>query len=308
VKLPRATLDAAVRREVAKVLRPAAGEAIIDGVLAAFAPASLAEDQARRQREFATLEREIANLAEAIATGGQLAPLLAALNTRQARRDVLAAEVAAEPTVDLARLDRGAVGVRVQQEIAAWLASLDGAITDTRQALRKILQGPIVVTPSGRKYQFAGELTVGRIFGEIGLPTFVVRPARLERAISWFVAGRRESTGGSGRPLPQCFRCSGDRPKPPETASSRRGLSAVCQSCDPLVLGIGWPVFGVERALFSRPIVSHLAVVLSSPEGSSMGVFGPEAGWIVIDFSQAERRWQRSIGPGIQRLGAFRAR
>jgi hypothetical protein len=33
-----------------------------------------------------------------------------------------------------------------------------------------------------------------------------VRPARLERATSWFVAGRRESTRGSGTPLPQCFR------------------------------------------------------------------------------------------------------
>jgi hypothetical protein len=42
-----------------------------------------------------------------------------------------------------------------------------------------------------------------------------VRPARLERATSWFVAGRRESTGGSGRPLPQCFRWSVDRPNHP---------------------------------------------------------------------------------------------
>jgi hypothetical protein len=75
----------------------------------------------------------------------------------------------------------------------------------------------------------------------------LVRPARLERATSWFVAGRRESTGGSGRPLPQCFRCSVDRPKPPETASSRRGLSAVCQSCDPLVLGIRPACCGAQR-------------------------------------------------------------
>ena len=35
-----------------------------------------------------------------------------------------------------------------------------------------------------------------------------MRPARLERATSWFVAGRRESTRGSGTPLPQCFRAS----------------------------------------------------------------------------------------------------
>ena len=102
----------------------------------------------------------------------------------------------------------------------------------------------------------------------------LVRPARLERATSWFVAGRRESTGGSGRPLPQCFRWLGNRPRPLENTSSRRGLSAVHQSCDPLAMGIRPACFGVERASFSKPIVSRLSVVLSSPEGSSMGLPG----------------------------------
>ena len=34
----------------------------------------------------------------------------------------------------------------------------------------------------------------------------VARPAGLEPATSWFVAIRKEATGGSGRPLPQCLR------------------------------------------------------------------------------------------------------
>jgi len=113
----------------------------------------------------------------------------------------------------------------------------------------------------------------------------LVRPARLERATSWFVAGRRESTGGSGRPLPQCFRWSGNRPKPPETASSRRGLSAVCQSCDPLVMGSGRPVFWARRSLVfeanCQTFVSRFVVAGRLLNGGSRtgGVTG------CIDFS-----------------------
>jgi hypothetical protein len=36
----------------------------------------------------------------------------------------------------------------------------------------------------------------------------VARPAGLEPATSWFVARRREATGGSERPLPPCLRAS----------------------------------------------------------------------------------------------------
>ena len=102
-----------------------------------------------------------------------------------------------------------------------------------------------------------------------------MRPARLERATSWFVAGTRESTGGSGRPLPQYFRWSVDRQKLPETASSRRRLSAICQSCDPLVMGIRSACFWARRSLVFEANCQSLSVVLSSLEGSSADARAP---------------------------------
>src|SRR5262249_47323826 len=57
----------------------------------------------------------------------------------------------------------------------------------------------------------------------------LARPAGFEPAATGLEARRKEATGGSGTPLPQCFRASVDRPRPLEHTSSRRELSAVCQ-------------------------------------------------------------------------------
>ena len=60
-------------------------------MIAELADAVDTGDHARRDRERATLDREIARLVEAIATSGQdLPPLLDALKARQARRTALA--------------------------------------------------------------------------------------------------------------------------------------------------------------------------------------------------------------------------
>ena len=104
---------------------------------------------------------------------------------RQAVRETLAAEIAAAaPAMDgQTRYDRRAVGQRVAQRFAQWRADIDGAVPRTRRLLREILTGPLVLTPTARAYQFAGDAAVGRVVaGEIGLPTFLVRPAGLEPA------------------------------------------------------------------------------------------------------------------------------
>jgi hypothetical protein len=65
------------------VLRPAVVMAIVDGVLATLAPTSLARNGQRDRAELQRLEREIDRLAEAIAAGGSLTSLLAALTAPQ---------------------------------------------------------------------------------------------------------------------------------------------------------------------------------------------------------------------------------
>jgi site-specific DNA recombinase len=183
VKLPIAKLDAAVLATLRDVLHPKAVLAIIDGLLQRFAPPSLARDLQRGRREVETLDREITNLATAIAQGGQLLPLLEELKTRQARRDHVAATLASHAAVDRRLLDRVTIDRKVRQRLAEWQTYLAGKVDQMRQTLREILAGPLLLTPDGRAYRFEGEAVVGALLlGSVGLPTFMARPAGLEPA------------------------------------------------------------------------------------------------------------------------------
>jgi hypothetical protein len=63
--------------------------------------------------------------------------------------------------------------------IAGWHARLTGASSRTRQTLRETITTPVVVDAAGH---FEVEFRLGSFAGEIGVPTFVVRPAGLEPA------------------------------------------------------------------------------------------------------------------------------
>ena len=73
------------------VLRPAVVMAIIDGVLEELTPRARTRELQQCRTALHTVEREIANLATAIATGGELEPLLVQLRLRQTRRQKLVA-------------------------------------------------------------------------------------------------------------------------------------------------------------------------------------------------------------------------
>jgi len=102
LQVPIERVDDAVLGTIAgDVLRPAVVMAIVDGVLAALAPKARFRDGKQDRVELQTLERDIERLTEAVAAGGQLTPLLAALTVRQARRDELVASVAVRESADL---------------------------------------------------------------------------------------------------------------------------------------------------------------------------------------------------------------
>jgi hypothetical protein len=107
LELRVANIDEAVLRRLGgDVLRPAVVQAVIDGVFDAMQPDVVAGNVDRLHRELAAAERELANLARAIAAGGQLEPLLVELKACQARRDELTATIGAN----------GSVGVRDSTE------------------------------------------------------------------------------------------------------------------------------------------------------------------------------------------------
>ena len=213
VKLPIATLDAAVLRALTReALRPAVERAIVEGLLAELAPRTVAKDHERRRKELATLDQEIARLTEAIATGGQLTPLIEALSTRTARRTTLAADVDAQATVDVTRLDPRALGKRVRERFAAWRADLDGPLPTQRQLLREILTGPVMLTPQARAYRFEGEVAAERLLtGEIG-----------------YLSDRKgpESIGAPGR-----TRTCDPRLRRVRSCNGGRWVSTGCQDC-----------------------------------------------------------------------------
>ena len=80
-------VDRAVLRAISgDVLRPAVVLQVIDGVLAALHPKRVANGIGHLKGELQGVERELANLAHAIAAGGPLEALLVELKVREARR------------------------------------------------------------------------------------------------------------------------------------------------------------------------------------------------------------------------------
>ena len=139
------------------VLRPPVVMAVLDGVMGAMSPRTLAHDLDELRTELTAFKREIARLTNAIAAGGELVPLLAAVKVRQGRREELTAALTARESFDVRRFDRKALEAKVHEHVAGWRALLTKQVEDGRQLLREVLAGPLRFTPEGRTYRFEGE-------------------------------------------------------------------------------------------------------------------------------------------------------
>lgn len=108
------------------------------------------------------MDAEIARLTEAIAMGGALAPLLAALQARQQRREALGFELAAFDALLPPRIDGKAIERRVRGRLTAWRALLTEQVQDGRELLRQEIAGRCVsqrreaATSSRAKRPWAG--------------------------------------------------------------------------------------------------------------------------------------------------------
>jgi site-specific DNA recombinase len=182
LKIPIDRVDHAVLQTLAgDVLRPAVVMAVIDGVLARLEPRAAARDVGQQRTALRAVERELSNLAKAIAVGGQLEALLVELRGRQAQRDELLEAIAASENVNVLRFDRKMIEQRVRQHIDGWRELLTKHTTEGRQLLREVLAGPLRFTPEGRTYRFEGELAVGRLLaGRAGLTTCLVAVRGIE--------------------------------------------------------------------------------------------------------------------------------
>ncbi len=138
------------------------------------------------------LDDETARLAAAIATGGDLVSLVAALRDRERQRAAVRQQVEGlagltqVSQVDVRRIERD-----LRSRVKDWRALLLRQAPISRQIVTKLLDGRLVFTPrEDRSWEFTGRASIGKLLQGIVLPQ-VWRPHRdsnpgfsLERAAS----------------------------------------------------------------------------------------------------------------------------
>ncbi len=158
------------------VLRPEVVEAVIAGVIEALRPVAGIDPETAAAAELVIIDREIARLTEAIVMGGELQPLVVALQARQARRaEVLAVRRPAQHPGAFNRrtLERG-----FRARLEDWRGLLTRNVQDGRSLLRQLLSGPLRFTPENGAYRFEGEASIGQLLGSASLATFLASPRR----------------------------------------------------------------------------------------------------------------------------------
>ena len=148
-------------------------------MIAELKPQALKQTVDTQRKALRQVEREIGNLTKAIAAGGPLESLVAALKGTEGRRAELVASIEAAEAVDVRRFDRKAIERRVRHQLNDWWRLLTTNVGDGRQLLREILVGPLKFTPEGDVYRFEGEATFGRLLSGQPLLGCPQREARL---------------------------------------------------------------------------------------------------------------------------------
>jgi site-specific DNA recombinase len=181
--VPLGDLDVAVLGMLRNdVLTPDIIEAVVERAAALYAadPDAYAARRQACASEAEGLAGEIVRLTEAIASGGELSSLVAALKDRERRRADLLAQV--EHLDGLAKAPTWADDVRaeIRRRLADWRGLLGREPEIARQILRKLLDGRLTLTPkvtsAGQCYELTGRATYGRLFEGV-VATGVTAPA-----------------------------------------------------------------------------------------------------------------------------------
>ena len=169
VQVPMTTIDAAVIAEIRGLLTPDLVDAIIDGVRDVVEPTRRRDTHDHRAAQLAALERQAANLAEAIAVGGDVPVLVAKLQDTERRRQALLTTSSTAPDRSTPmRIDWRAVERQARAVLADWHGLLGRQITDARVVLRTLLAAPIQFTPileaTRCGYHFEGAVSTGAVW------------------------------------------------------------------------------------------------------------------------------------------------
>jgi hypothetical protein len=141
----------------------------LDRAVARLTAAADPEELYGLKAQLTKLDQECQRLTEAIAVGGDLDALIAALKSRQRSRTHVEAEIAKRqvvaPSLDSRKLERN-----LKSRLADWRGLLGRQVEQGRQLLRTLLVGPVRFTPQLGEpagYSFAGTIALDRIFSDI---------------------------------------------------------------------------------------------------------------------------------------------
>jgi hypothetical protein len=131
--------------------------------------------------ELAQLDAELKRLAGAIAAGGSLPALVAAVTDRERRRATLQGELARlAPRGAAPKVNRWRALRELEEILANTRQLLAGQVGPARQVLRQLFPGRLMFTPrrdeGGVYYAFRGEAAIGRLFEGSILPQAGVSP------------------------------------------------------------------------------------------------------------------------------------
>jgi hypothetical protein len=136
--------------------------------------ATMPDKRQRLEREIALAEGRLRRLVEAIATGRLQKPFSLNWSGEEGKKKVLAAQLASVSTLDrLASVDSTRLERNLCERIGDMKALLGRHVPQTRQLLRKIINGRIVCTPfddhRGRGYALSATGTYAGLLGDLGM-------------------------------------------------------------------------------------------------------------------------------------------
>jgi site-specific DNA recombinase len=174
LRLPIERVDDAVLQAIIdQVLTETVVQAVVEREMTRLSPTIVGSEMRELRASLLRVQREIDNLATAIARGGELESLIKKLSACEKERHDLRAAIKGRERVEGQRIERTRIEAAVRGRVENWRELLNRRKGHARQLLREMLAGPITFQPAGHIYRFRGEASFGALTGEAGTP-FVV--------------------------------------------------------------------------------------------------------------------------------------
>ena len=165
-----------------------------------------AEDAQPVRAELADVEARIRRLGDAIQLAGDIGPLVEDLKALTSRRERLQGRLSGERRVGVAELR--ALEAELRGYLAEWAELLHRNPQQSRQMLRKVIDGRIIVHPRDKSAELEFRCSLGRLIAGLHVPKAMVTPAGFEPAISTLKGSdSRLHSRGLARLLPEAAAC-----------------------------------------------------------------------------------------------------